>query len=209
MAPFALTGQAGLVLRRAVAVIASPGWLTVNALNGWYLLTGGAGNWAFNAPLTLSDTAPMLAGLSARTLGALMLAAWTAAVCLLGWRARSEQGYLLGGALLALGLFLWPTGSHERYALAALPLLAAANLPLSAGCWGVRPGDEALVYPLLTLLVTLNLVWAAPPFRWLEPFAGDRPIGLAISAGMLAAAGWGVWMLFVRGQVSRPDGPAL
>ena len=113
---------------RSVALVASPGWLTVNALNVWYLLTAGRGNWAYNAPLVRPDTLPLVGGLSARAVGLLALAIWSASVLWLGWRARvrpQQPGWPLAGALLYLGVFLFPTQAHERYAFAAVPLLAA------------------------------------------------------------------------------------
>ncbi len=192
--PFALIGQAGLVMQRSAALLTTPGWLTVNALNGWYLLTGGAGNWAFNAPLTAPDTADLLPGLPYRLAGALLLAGWTITVAALAWRRTDRAGWLLAGALLQLGLFLWPTGAHERYALGALPLLAAA--------WAACPPDAgrrfAGLLTLLTLGHTLNLLWAAPPHPALEPLAGGRAAGLILAVLLTTAGLWGLAALAMR-----------
>jgi hypothetical protein len=198
MAPFAAVGQMELVCLRMIALTASPGWLTVNALNGWYLATGGAGNWAYNAPLLWPDSAPLAAGLSARTIGLAALAIWSAVVLTAGWRARHNglRGWLLAGALLYLGIFLWPTQAHERYALGAVVWLGGR---LSAG-GSVQEGPvprymwhDAAFYAMITVCHTLNLLWAAPFTPALEGwFAGAKGIGLAIAAVTVLTAGWGL-----------------
>ena len=214
--PYAATGQAGLVARRLIALVEGPGWLTVNALNTWYLLTGGAGNWAYNVPLAHPDTAPLLAGVPARTAGAAALALWTAGVLWAGWRARREASgaaWLLTGALLALGVFLWPTQAHERYAFGAVVLLAGAvavSLPLQRQAGDDMPGSgftgpsgtkvvwqSAALYAMITGAHTLNLLWAAPFSPRLAWFAGGRIAGSLIALAMLGGALWG-WAVLYR-----------
>lgn len=211
MGPFVVAGQGGLMLRRLVALVAGPGWLTVNALNAWYLVTGEAGNWAYQAPLLQPDTAPVLAGLSARTVGSAMLALWSLCVLWAAWKARravSDAGWLLAGALLYLGIFLWPTQSHERYAFGAVALLAGMTAA-ALRSHHPPPGRDktqtgtgvlwqsAALYAMITLSHTLNLLWAAPPLPWLTGwFAGNVGAGLAIASASLAAALWGWWVLY-------------
>lgn len=216
MLPFALTGQAELVFQRAIALLASPGWLTVNALNPWYLATGGAGNWAFNAPLTLPDSAPLWLGLSASTLGRLALAAWTAAVLALALRGAARlpetsrrELYFLAAALLTLGIFLWPSGAHERYALPAVWISAGAAavrpLPQAAGQrarFSQLIWNSYTLYAIITIHVSLNLWWAAPPVPWLEGLAENRTLGMLIAALAAAAALWGMALLARRAHSS-------
>jgi Gpi18-like mannosyltransferase len=207
MAPFAAVGQSELVWLRMIALTASPGWLTVNALNIWYLVTGGAGNWAYNAPLLWPDSTPLAAGLSARTVGLAMLAIWSAAVLILGWRARREgwQVWLLAGTLLYLGVFLWPTQAHERYALGAVVLLGGwlAHRRTEFGfpfLW-----HEAALYAMITVCHTLNLLWAAPFTLALEGwFAGARGIGLTIAVVTVLTAGWALSKEIVGARDSHP-----
>ncbi len=92
MGPYVAAGQGVFVYKRLIAVAAGEGWITVNALNGWYLATGGAANWAYKARLIQPDTAPILWGLSARSIGTILTAAWTVIVVALGWRARDKAG---------------------------------------------------------------------------------------------------------------------
>ena len=211
MTPFAATGQLELVWLRMIALIASPGWLTVNALNLWYLVTGGAGNWAYNAPLLWPDSTPLVAGLSARTIGLMALALWSAVVLALGWRARRGglRMWLLAGALLYLGVFWWPTQAHERYALGAV-VLGGGWLSLRAGQPHRRTTDlfvfpvlwhDAALYAMISMCHTLNLLWAAPFTPALEGwFANARGIGLAIAAATLLTAGWGLSKAIIGGR---------
>lgn len=205
--PFVWMGQGELVARRLVALVAAPGWPTVNALNAWYLLTGGAGNWAYNAPLTWPDTAPVMAGVSARVIGASMLVVWTIAVLALAWRRMASScspqsmgedvraRYIVplqAGAMLYLGVFLWPTQAHERYVFGAVVLLGGAAL---AGRFLARRDRRLICFYLLTTLAcTLNLMWAAPFTAWLDGwFAGGPIAGTIIALMFVTVAAGGIW----------------
>jgi hypothetical protein len=195
LGPFAATGQIDRVLARLVALISGPGWLTVNALNFWYLVTLGAGNWGYNKPLTLPDSAPVIAGVSAHTVGLILLGLWCAAVFAgvsLAYR-REERGQnrfiLHTAALLYLGVFLWPTQVHERYAFGAVVMLAGAAA-FDRAAAETRPSSLYL-YLTISALHTLNLIWAAPFVPSLGGwFAGNVAVGIAIAAGLLGAAMW-------------------
>lgn len=123
--PFFMTGQGVFLLHRMTALVSGPNWPTINALNLWYLLTGGAGNWEFNAPLTLPDTTALIAGLTYRQIGIALLIGWLALIPILAQHAHRSDAWLLAGALTALGIFLLPTQAHERYSLAAVGFAAA------------------------------------------------------------------------------------
>jgi hypothetical protein len=207
-APLVAVGQAEFAILRFQGALIMPGWMTVNALNLWYLLTLGDGNWVYDGSLIHPDTASLIGFISSRRIGTALLTIWTAAV--LWVQARSEitmkadsaqrqdarsglQTYWrwsLAGALLYLGLFLWPTGAHERYNFGALILLLVARLDPSAPrrpLWGL--------FILLSILHILNLWWAAVPMPWMTLFAGSVPFGLVVSLGMLCAGAWGLYLL--------------
>lgn len=205
LGPYVWMGQGELVSRRLVALVTGPGWPTVNALNAWYLLTGGAGNWAYNVPLTWPDTAPIMAGVSTRAIGASMLAAWTIAVLMLIWRrlaaprtfqsidedvgARYIVPLLQGGAMLYLGVFLWPTQAHERYVFGVVVLLAGAAMTRrKTWTW------HSALYILITCACAFNLIWAAPFAPWLEGwFAGGHIVGNIVALMFIATAACGIW----------------
>ncbi|NDJ53605.1 MAG: hypothetical protein GYB68_11045, partial [Chloroflexi bacterium] len=164
--PFVATGQAVYVGQRLIALIAGPGWPTINALNLWYILTNGAGNWVFNAPLLLPDNTLVLSTLSLRTIGTLLLTIWTVAVLIVLWR-RDRRAAALAAALLYIGVFLLPTQAHERYLFGALPLSIVA-----VGLTAERPSLAAVALPL-TLLHSLNLLWATRLVEYMVPPRGD------------------------------------
>ncbi|MBN1430948.1 MAG: DUF2029 domain-containing protein [Anaerolineae bacterium] len=211
--PFVWIGQGELVIRRLVAVIAGPNWPTINALNAWYLATGGTGNWAYNQPLTWPDTAPIIAGFSARTIGTAMLSVWTLSILAMSRRGMTSSGSLgqeektkkapwirwavclQSGALLYLGVFMWPTQAHERYAFGAVVLLAgAAAVARQTDKPLVRP---SLFYSLITVLCTVNLLWAAPFAGWMEGwFAGEHVIGSIVALMFVLSVVWGGYQLY-------------
>jgi|GEM_PF-1220522 len=206
MLPFVATGQTAVVLQHVQNPVIGPNFPTLNALNFWYVVTGGAGNWHFNAPLLLPDTTLLIGGLSYRVVGIILVIGWLILVCALVWRARrSAPAWFLAGVLIALGIFLWPTQAHERYSLAAVAF-AAAFVGIS-GRGEAREGmsDEivlqksAVLYAAITLSVTLNLLWAAPPIRLLEPFAGTLIPAMLIAMSLIACAVWGVLRLEMLG----------
>jgi dolichyl-phosphate-mannose-protein mannosyltransferase len=228
MLPFVLTGQTVLMLKRLASIVRGQGWLTINALNFWYLVTGGSVNWGYNKPLVLSDTASLLGPLSYRHVGVALLGAWTLLVLLLAFRARAHSRvWLLAAAMIALGIFLWPTRAHERYPLAAVPLLAlyssAANTRAARrnelSAISHQPSaishlphfllNSDALYVIISLGLTANLLWAAPPVRWLDPAAGQRGIGLIVAALMVSTALWGAALLAragtFTGRGSQPD----
>ena len=192
VAPFIATRQLQLVMARSIALIASPGWPTVNALNLWYLLTNGVANWAFDSRLITPDTTPIIFGLSMRAMGILVLLVWTITVLVLTWHSRHETGvWFLASALLVCGIFLFPTQVHERYLLGALPLAllyAASN----------RRDPGAFFLPLwLTVTLTLNLIWAAPVFPiLLDNFARHYIAGMLIALTILGGAITGLAHLY-------------
>lgn len=199
--PYMVAGQGVLLWQRMGALVAAPGWLTVNALNLWYLFTWGRGNWQFDQPLILPDTQIILAGVSYRLLGLILLMVWVALMLLLTWRSKD---WWLGAALLFAGVFLLPTQVHERYLFGALVMTLG---------WLVRTLQQAdkphvawhdlTFFGMITLLHTVNLMWAFP----LTALAGSQLIGVLVSIGIIAWTGWALQMLVVvsyRDNHGRP-----
>ena len=205
LAPYALTGQIELVLLRLIALVSGPGWLTVNALNFWYLVTLGAGNWGFNQPLTWPDTAPIFLHVSAHSVGWILLAVWSVAVIIPATLHRRENGAGCGiilhtVALLYLGIFLWPTQAHERYAFGAVVMLAASAAAVPS-CW-----RSIVLYLLATLAHGYNLVWSAPFSAVIQDgFAYRRGTGVVGAVAILGIAVWGFWLLVKAGREPPPS----
>jgi Gpi18-like mannosyltransferase len=201
--PFVISGQGVLVVGRVVALVASPGWLTVNALNVWFLISGGRGNWGFNAPLVWADTSPLVAGVSARVVGMALLAGWMAFTVIGAWRARKGSTWLLAGVLVSLGMFLLPTQAHERYVLGAVGF-GALYAAYSSG-QDFRNWRGMGLYAMISTLVALNLWWASPPLPSMAGLSGTLPSGMIIAAGFVFVAGWGAWQLWKLSIMGRDD----
>jgi hypothetical protein len=194
LSPFVIMGQGELVWLRAIALISSPSWLTVNGLNFWYLATGGAGNWAYNAPMPYTDADPFLGGIAARQIGLGLLGVWSIAVLVILWHSSRTIPHLalLAAALLYLGTFLWPTQAHERYAFGAIVLLCVWALLFGAEGMSALRGAA-----FLTGLHFMNLAWAAPFADGLNGwFSANEAVGMVISALMIGCAGWLLWRFF-------------
>jgi hypothetical protein len=127
----------------------------------------------------------------------LALAIWSACVLWLAWRASAHtplRGWLLAGALLYLGVFLFPTQAHERYAFAAVPLLAA-SAATSSGKSTKVVWQQAALYGMITIDHMLNLIWAAPFSPTVEAaFAGRTGAGVAIAV-LICGTMIGGWYL--------------
>jgi len=105
-------------------------------------------------------------------------------------------GWMLSAILVYLGVFLFPTRIHERYAFGAL-IMAAGWFAISSMLRNRRYlwRDMAL-FVMISLLHLLNLVWAAPFSPGLSFFAGNVTVGIVISTGFIALAVWGCVLLF-------------
>lgn len=196
--PYLLMGQGRYLLNRLVAVKASAGWLTLNAHNPWYLLTAGAGNWAFNTPLVLPDTMPLVGVISARAVGVALLITWTLLAVVVTVRStRAGRWYWLV-ALLYAGVYLWPTGAHDRY------LVGAVVFSIAALAGMVRNRAGAAIAAAFTVLMTLSLLWSAPFIDVPGNVAGMS--GMMLSAVMIGVGVWGVvWLALHRPRQREPE----
>lgn len=195
LGPYAADGQAAFLAKRLVTVVSGASWPTVNALNGWYVFTLGKGNWVYNAPLLLPDNTPVVFGLSMRSIGLILLAAWLLAVLWLAFRrprdgALSDHEALFwAGAMFILGVFLWTTQTHERWDFGAVVLLAM----LAVTGWqpAARRVSWVALYGLFTVLHLLNLVWAGPFSFSLYDWYSEKLIwGLPIALATIGVAFW-------------------
>lgn len=119
--PFLLSGTLGVSLDAIYrSSFGGEPFVSCNAANLWWLLTGGRG-------YDVSDALPWFGPLSPRALG---LAAFLG-ICLLAIRQTARGGtgpppLFLGASVVAMGFFTFATELHENHMAAVVPLLAFA-----------------------------------------------------------------------------------
>jgi len=204
--PFVLNGQGPILLKRLFSTLSTErGWITINALNFWYLIVGNSGNVdlsRYYSPV-ISDTAVFLLGQSYRAIGQALTVVGILTVSIVSiWKIphRSITGWMLTGALFYLSVFLFSTRMHERYSIAVIPFLAAG---LSAVTTGKANWRSATLWGLLSVtsvLQTLNLLWSLPLVNdWSTVLSGNQVYGMVISAGYIAC------FCGMLGLITSPD----
>jgi hypothetical protein len=146
--------------------------LSIQAWNFWWLVQERFAGGAF-----LSDATAIIGPLTPRVIGFVMTFFAEVLIALAMIRKPTIDRLLLGLAAGTLVSFCLMTTMHERYAYAALVFLA----PLLA-----RPAVR-VVWAILAVTVTLNIVAGAPPSQHpgsLIPLNG--PVGALGSAVMIA-----------------------
>ncbi len=187
LAPLAWVGELPALWAQLRASAGQQRFLTMNAHNLWYLLSLGRGSFAARGDSPIYDNQPLIGPFTGWQIGLGLLGAWCLLVVAVLWR-RSRHGLrppdlYLAAAALALGLFVLPAESHERYLFPVLALLAP-----------VLPGSRPTRWLFLGLSVTLflNLLWvdpAVPLPGFAEELGWGMPVALANTAA-LAVTGW-------------------
>ena len=173
--------------------------LTANAFNGWALVgatplastmaAGSSANW-------IPDSLAVVGGLSAVTLGAILLGAM-ALIVAVGLLLRDDRTrILLGFTVVAFAFYALPTRVHERYLFPAFvsgALLAASAAP-------------TLWYLLLGFLNTINL-HAVLAGGWGRRRAGREvaPVAVAAASGGGAGGGGASSIQLPFGDLARSD----
>jgi hypothetical protein len=194
--PFILGGTLGITLDAlARSTFGGEPFVSCNASNLWWLISGGRG-------YEVSDTAPLLGPLTARTLGviAFLGACGLAARRLARTADPDETLGFLAAAVVGMSFFTLGTELHENHMMAVLPLLGFA-----------LPGERRL-WPFLGLLSAtflLNLaLFDEPVVDTLSAWLGTPlPVrGLSIAVAAANATGFlGLWWcLWRRTSGHRP-----
>ena len=154
--------------------------LSVRAWNPWWLLQGAIGGDRF-----VLDSAPVIGPFTPRLLGIVATALGELLVFAAVRRRATAERLFLGLAAATLVAFCMMTSMHERYAFAALVLLA----PLLDR----RPIQ--LVWGVLAVAISLNVVAAAPPGEIgpIIPLGG--PVGVGGSVAMIVGTIVVCWVL--------------
>jgi hypothetical protein len=190
--PLAWSGELLTMVRQVRALAGRQLFLTMNAHNLWYLVTGGRGSFAARDGEPILNTQPLIGPLTGWQIGLILLAGWCLLVSWALWRAGNSPtpvpALAFGAAALVVGLYMLPAEAHERYLFPALALLAP-----------IVPGERAVrwLYGGLSATLWLNLVWVDPAhplpqvagqLGWGMPVALVNVGALALTAGVMA--GW-------------------
>ena len=165
--------------------------LSLRAWNLWWLVQELLAGGSF-----VADGSALFGPVTLRTLGYGLALLGEVAVFLYVYRARSPRALALGLATASLVAFSLLTTMHERYAFAVL-----AFLPLAF------PDRRALWLLLaFSVVFTLNLVAAAPPFPDSPPIPVSGPLSVAGSVVMLGllVGGFGLLRREALRSTARP-----
>jgi hypothetical protein len=179
--PLAWLGELPTMLGQVRAMAGKQLFLTMNAHNFWYLVTGGRGSFAAQEGAPILNTETLVGSLTGWQIGLILLAGWCLLVGWALWRAREVRYPLpalpFGAAALVIGFFALPAESHERYLFPALGLLAL-----------ILPTGRAVrwLYGVLSVTLWLNTLWVDPVVP-LPGVAGELGWGMPIAAVNLGA----------------------
>ena len=126
LSPFLAAHSPAETVYRVMFDFGNMPYVTSNAHNLWWLLTGGV-PW-------VSVYSPALGSLSYQAVGMLLFFPFWAMVCAAIWRSPGLVSKYLLCALLSFGFFMVITHMHENHLFTALPLLAivaVTNRPLA------------------------------------------------------------------------------
>jgi hypothetical protein len=133
---------------------------TVNAFNLWHVVNPSV--WGSRPPLLfqdISDSVPIVASLTPKMLGLLLLGLYTILVCIVVWKQAGKPREFIWGAAMSFGFFMLPTEIHERYLQIAVVLTLFAVVQ-----------DSRMLVVTLGLLFTYSYNVIVPthaPFEWL------------------------------------------
>jgi hypothetical protein len=172
--PWTLVGQLDELFRNVSASVGKKLFLTMNAHNLWYLISGGQGTYAAREQNPLLDTQQLLGPLTGGNIGLVLVGAWTLFVCWMLFRGnlKDRGGIYLASAAMVAGFFMLPTEAHERYLYPVFLLL----VPLLPAFKPIR-----WLYLIFSLTYTLNLLWVDPAIP-LPGFSENILWGVPVSA---------------------------
>ncbi len=198
--PFLIYGTFGLsVVALWRSTLGGEPFLSCNANNLWWLVTGGDG-------YAHQDDARLLGAITARTLG---LLAFLASNSLAIWRLRSAPDRdgsraFLAAAVVGMSFFTLATELHENHMMAVVPLVAFA-----------LPAERRLFVVFAVLSATFLLNMALFDSAVTDPLAAwlGAPVpvrGLSVVVAAVNTATWiALWALYLRRQEKEGPTPAV
>ncbi len=160
LGPFVAANGLANVLEPFTAAVDQFSAYTVNALNLWYLATPSV--WTTHPPLLfeyLLDTQVVVAGLTAKQVGLILLAGYVGGLLIVVWRQAHKRHEFLWLTAIYYGFFLLPTQMHERY---LYPAAIASFLCVAQDrrmWWVALPTFVAFSYNVI--------ITTQAPFYWL------------------------------------------
>jgi Gpi18-like mannosyltransferase len=207
--PFVLNGKLPELFRTLLRPVGVSPYVSLNAYNFWWLVTGGNG-WGL-------DTEALLGPVTYRAVGLLLLAAAVGTALVRVWRDTSSRTVLTAALWTTFSFFLLPTEMTERYVLVSIPLaLLLAPASRAHRAFFVALAVTAsiniyLIFPLVKIapwdalqLPHSNFHWYLAPGRralpvlapWSE--TGARILSVVVALVHVAMLGF-LGRLFLRG----------
>lgn len=152
ISPFLYRGTIDSLLKHYFATVAPQGYLSLNAHNLWWLLSGGNG-WINDTEMPQLLSSLGVTFLTYRTIGLLLLGAFTLLALYRLYNNQRVDTIYATAAFLGFAFFMLPTQMHENYMFTVLPLLCV-----------VSSSDHSLtlIYTILSLTFFSNMVLHDP-----------------------------------------------
>ncbi len=183
--PFFIDGKAHIVVDKLFGAVGAYPYLSLNAYNIWWLLSGGTAR-------DVLDSGYFLGLLSYKSLGLVLLGFFfTLLITYLNNRPLNKSRIFLCCALAFFAFFMLPTQMHERYILPALPFLLIA----ASGSRSLK-----LVYCTLSASIFFNLLFVLTktyPDNFSSLSLGwlDSPIDIVVSVINIQLFAYSTYML--------------
>jgi Gpi18-like mannosyltransferase len=197
ISPFLYHGTTLSLLRTYFMTVAPQSYLSLNAHNLWWLLSGGNG-WINDTEIPRLLSSLGVTFLTYRTIGLLLLGAFTLLALYRLYHNQHGDTVYMTAAFLGFIFFMLPTQMHENYMFAVLPLLCVASS---------TDRKLTLIYAILSLTFFSNMVLHDPAILdWLRSRVAEQGLFIArwANAGLNFAllAFWSTIFLWPRQRLS-------
>lgn len=170
ISPFLYHGTTDSLLRTYFETVASQGYLSLNAHNLWWLLSGGDG-WIKDTEIPQLFSSLGVTFLTYRAIGLLLLGMFTLLALYRLYNNQDMDTVYETAAFLGFAFFMLPTQMHENYMFAVLPLLCVASS---------TDRYLTLIYTMLSLTFFSNMVLHDPAILdWLRSRVSEEGLFIA------------------------------
>lgn len=170
ISPFLYHVTTDSLLRTYFTTVAPQGYLSLNAHNLWWLLSGGNG-WISDMEIPQLLSSLGVTFITYRTIGLLLLGMFTLLALYRLYNNQDMDTVYATAAFLGFAFFMLPTQMHENYMFAVLPLLCVAS---STNRY------LAFTYAILSLTFFSNMVLHDPAILdWLGSHVAEKGLFIA------------------------------